>query len=276
MEHRIELWLIDLIEKAAARCMERRCISFDFGANVGLFSLLLQSRGFIVVSVEPQLDLCCALHTALGQSDSPHLTLCGGVKPSSSKTETIMVTGGYRYGSESAEVSQFTAFGLPTPSVVPLYPLKDIVGLISEAGKEHIDFMKIDTDSGDCHLARELLDNNVSFTTATIEFADCTAGIVAPLLADLQVREYHVYLASPAVSKSCLVPRTPNKCEEEREAFIAGASTKNIFVHTVSLGGANWFVGKLMKKTGDEWQSYLKTDPHLLESYESFATKLEL
>lgn len=237
---------------------------------------MLLSRGSKVVSVEPQLDLCCALHAASRRFHEQSLTLCGGVKPSSSELETIAVTGGYRYGAVSAGVSQFTRLGLPTPSVVPVYPLQDIIDLMVEADIDHIDFMKIDTDSGDCVLARELLENNINFTTATIEFAGCTPDFNALILAELQGKGYHVYLTSPSVSKSCLSLHRPKNCQEQREEFITGALHKNVFKYTVNLGGANWFVGNLEKKSSAEWKAHLNADPELLSSFEAFATRLVL
>ena len=91
---RLEMWIIDLIELSTTLRQQNACLSI-FRSNLHFFINYASSQ-FNVISVEPQLDLCCALSKSTEQFNNVKaVTLCGGVTLDSSSHE-MNSNGGYR------------------------------------------------------------------------------------------------------------------------------------------------------------------------------------
>eukprot|EP01052_Picozoa_sp_SAG31_P026178 SAG31_NODE_2354_length_5881_cov_7.980111_5_plen_133_part_00 len=110
--------------------------------------------GAHVIAVEPQVDLCCAGNASAafnGYRDHAAF-LCGGVAfAEDGPTQLALQPGLFRYGVAGGQAFQLKAFydRLGLPHSVPLYLLRS---LVVEDVPLTFDFIKIDTDSVDCHI----------------------------------------------------------------------------------------------------------------------------
>lgn len=193
-------WLVNFIEVTMKKCTG--CLSFDFGSNLGLVSLSLLSMGSSVVSIEPQLDLCCASRVSSSMTDK-HISYCGGVKTSSQTPtylEISVQSPGFRDG--WAPTSQemhvlFKSLGLPDLYKVPLINMREIIDKGIQSFGNNIEMVKIDTDSIDCTLVREILDSSTPFSSITFETwsnDECAErSNFVRLLRDLQQNGYEIY-----------------------------------------------------------------------------------
>ena len=162
-------WLEDVINAAFRHCHTNPpCHALDIGSNLGIITLLMLHAGGNVVSVEPQLDMCCASHaTALWHGHgSRHLQLCGWLMVQPGLKELAVPAGAqfFRYGShyydESGAVAvslfnvtrSFLAKGLPLSW--PVHTLGNIL-VLKPFGRYTM--IKIDTDSADCNILQYLV-----------------------------------------------------------------------------------------------------------------------
>jgi len=184
-------------------------LALDIGSNLGLVSLRLLQKGAHLIAVEPQVDLCCAgLASAIYNGfGGKTLQLCGGASVGKIEPDAMLHVPdhAYRYGAEAGYAAKsLDAHGLPHDS--PLYPLDTILDLTPMMGS-HFAFIKIDTDSIDCLILRQLLDRqrnmDLSFNSAALEVwagPHCDSNEqFSQLLFDLQEDGYDIY-RTPAVS----------------------------------------------------------------------------
>lgn len=200
-----DAWLLDVMEVILSDCNHSAvtCNTLDIGSNLGLVSLRMLQSGARLTAVEPQTDLCCASSASAQQNNFGQRSrfLCAGVGVSGSVSEGDVLSvspNNYRYGLHAhakGKISQmYTRLSLPRS--VPLLKLSSIVG----PRGTHYRFIKIDTDSVDCDLLRELLDRQrkglLSFETVSLEVwtsAHCKGAKFARLLSDLQQDGYDLY-----------------------------------------------------------------------------------
>lgn len=200
-----DAFLLDVMEAILSDCNHSAvtCNTIDIGSNLGLISLRILQSGALLTAVEPQTDLCCASRASAQQNNFGQRSrfLCAGVGVSGSVSEGDVLSvspKNYRYGLHAhskGKISQmYTRLSLPRS--VPLLKLSSIVG----PRGTHYRFIKIDTDSVDCDLLRELLDRQrkglLSFETVSLEVwtsAHCKGAKFARLLSDLQQDGYDLY-----------------------------------------------------------------------------------
>jgi FkbM family methyltransferase len=184
----------DVIISVLLKCSIRNldCFMIDVGSNIGSHSLAAMELGVMVVGIEPQTDLCVVsrLSAALSEhSDKSHF-ICGGVSPTAqvSGSKLHVNNGMHRYGG-SLESLPYKL------QEVSLHPLHRLLG-----GRRVVNFLKIDTDSIDCHVLQQAIDlmktDAVRFEAVVLETWDtsCTNNnLIGKQLVHFFSHNYSIY-----------------------------------------------------------------------------------
>jgi hypothetical protein len=196
-----EKWLIKIIEKTMSHCLG--CLSFDFGSNIGLVSLSFLSTKSAVVSVEPQIDLCCASIVSSSSVMNKHKSWCAGVKTMLNNNDIMPICSdkpSFRDGwiPKKNELNNlFQSLGLPPCYNTKLLQLRSIVNNGMDDFGDNVQMIKIDTDSIDCNIVHELLSMKIDFVSVTFEtWANDLCNkkqTFMELLNTLQNRGYAIY-----------------------------------------------------------------------------------
>jgi len=194
-------WLIKIIEKTMSHCLG--CLSFDFGSNIGLVSLSFLSTKSAVVSVEPQIDLCCASIVSSSSVMNKHKSWCAGVKTMLNNNDIMPICSdkpSFRDGwiPQKNELNNlFQSLGLPSCYNTKLLQLHSIVNNGMDDFGDNVQMIKIDTDSIDCNIVHELLSMKIDFVSVTFEtWANDLCNkkqTFMELLNTLQNRGYAIY-----------------------------------------------------------------------------------
>jgi len=148
----------DLINSALLPCALRfgpdDCLAIDVGANFGLHTMAMLQLGASVIAVEPQTDLCVSarLTAAANGWASRSLFLCGGVAPSGDTPRDARLPLGslHRYHGPK------TVPNYEQPMSVPLFSVPHLIADYPEGA--FFQFVKIDTDSIDCHVLGQFIE----------------------------------------------------------------------------------------------------------------------
>jgi FkbM family methyltransferase len=208
-------WILDMLEVALAGCNEEaseECFAMDVGSNLGLIALRMLQAGSHVVAAEPQSDLCCAAHHTAAFNDfgDRAIFLPSGIAVSTVDADAMIdvALSAYRYGKSTDGSAALSAESFMRKHGAPLtgMPLHKLETALGPRGI-HYQFIKLDTDSVDCDLLRELVDRQrngeLTFGTVSLEVwagKHCTEnGSFGQLLFDVQSDGYDIY-RTPATS----------------------------------------------------------------------------
>jgi FkbM family methyltransferase len=142
--------LMTVLLKCAFRTHADECFVVDVGSNVGAHSLAVLHLGARVVSIEAQTDLCVASRLAAEYAGLAHRIhfICGGVSVDAMEHPLARLPvskSNYRYGGNTRRLPYAN-------EPVPLYALKRLI-----RDRKHVHFLKIDTDSIDCHILQQAI-----------------------------------------------------------------------------------------------------------------------